>query len=90
MGCLIALLILVSPRLALIVLHLGWDYLNPISPFWAVLGWLFLPWTTLWCAYVYNNGGDFSGLNLVLLIVAILFDLAASASGSSSRHRHQE
>ena len=88
-GCIIALLILCGPRLMLIILHLSRGFMDPISTLWAILGWLFMPWTTLWCCYVYGQHGVFTGWNLVILIIAILADWGTNGSASHDR-RHQE
>jgi hypothetical protein len=52
---------------------------------WTLLGFLFLPWTTL--AYVYVYPGGIVGFEWVVLIVALFFDL--SGHGGSYRHRNR-
>ncbi len=52
---------------------------------WGVLGFLFLPWTTL--AYLYVFPGGITGYEWLILVVAILFDL--SGHGGGYRHRHR-
>ncbi len=51
---------------------------------WAILGFLFLPWTTL--AYLYVFPGGVTGYEWIILIIAVLFDL--SGHGGGYRHRH--
>ncbi len=51
---------------------------------WTLLGFLFLPWTTL--AYLYVFPGGIVGAEWIVLIIALFFDL--SGHGGSYRHRH--
>ena len=50
---------------------------------WTLLGFLFLPWTTL--AYLYVFPGGIVGYEWIVLAVAFLIDL--SGHGGSYRHR---
>jgi len=84
-GCLVVLGLLLGPRFLLLILHLTQGFMDPISTLWAVLGWLFMPFTTFWCCYVYGQGGRFDGENLVVLIIAILIDLSSDGGASSCR-----
>jgi hypothetical protein len=52
---------------------------------WTVLGFLFLPWTTLAYLYVFPRG--VVGYEWIVLIVAVLFDL--SGYSGSFRHRNR-
>ena len=49
------------------------------SPLFFLLGWLFLPWTTLIYALAEPNG--LSPLNLVFLVLAVLLDLGTWGAG---------
>ena len=51
---------------------------------WAVIGFIFLPWTTLAYLYVFPNG--VVGFEWAILVIAVLIDL--SSHGGSYRHRH--
>jgi hypothetical protein len=86
MWFLILFLLSVSPRLVLFIMWLATDYLNHAFNewFWPVLGFIFMPWTTLWCAYVYNNGG-FTDWHIVVLIICVLSDLSGDASASNPK-----
>jgi hypothetical protein len=84
MGCLIALLGLITPRFVLVMLWLFTNYLNRafdsfILPF---LGFLFLPTTTLAYAVAQNAFNGLRGFGLVLLILGILIDLGVIGSGA--------
>ena len=50
---------------------------------WTLLGFLFLPWTTL--AYLYVFPGGIVSYEWIVLILALFFDL--SGHGGSYRHR---
>ncbi|HEX2358438.1 MAG TPA: hypothetical protein VHH72_01345 [Solirubrobacterales bacterium] len=90
MGCLVALLALFSPRLALIALWLFSDVLGDAYDSWLVplLGFFLLPWTTLAYAVMYVAGTDrVYGLEWFIVILAFLIDLGAYVH--SSRWRDQ-
>ena len=89
MGCLVALLALISPRLALVGLWLFGDLLDRAFDSWVVpvLGFLFLPWTTLGYAVMWiagrNGVHDFEWF---IVGLAFLFDVSSYAhSGRYSR-----
>lgn len=77
MPCLLGCLALSIPRIVLLILWLFTGYLNRAfeSNFWLLLGFLFLPLTTLAYAWAKNTNGSVEGLYLVLVIVALLVDL---------------
>jgi hypothetical protein len=61
-----------------------WDaaFDNIILP---ILGFLFLPWTTL--AYVLVFQGGLSALDWILIIVAVLVDLGSYGGGYRNREK---
>ena len=85
--CLGILLALFSPRLLIAVLFFFTDYLSRAyhSFIWPLLGFFFLPWTTLAYAFAINAHGSVSGLYLVLVVVAVFADL--SSHGGGARYR---
>ncbi len=88
--CLVVLLLLISPRLFLVGVWLLSNWYNAFdSRLVAILGWLFLPYTSLAWMYIYfHNGGRIEGGYLVLLILAILIDIGVFSGGRSSmKHR---
>jgi hypothetical protein len=90
MGCFVALLALLSPRLALFVAWLFTDWLELAYEDWIVpvLGFFLLPWTTLAYAVMYVAGTNrVSGFEWFIVILAFFFDLASWAQGSRSRAR---
>lgn len=85
--CLLLILALLGPRVAIIVLALFSTFFE--RPFDGllipVLGWIFLPFTTLAYAWSINQYGEVSGLGLLLVIVAALVDIGAIGGGASRR-----
>lgn len=89
MCCIFAALGLVGPRLALIVWWLI-DRTRLLAAFdgrllTAVLGLLFLPWTTLAWAAVWAPGTHVSGFGWAIVALGVLFDLSSYGSGRASR-----
>jgi hypothetical protein len=82
MGCIVAVLAAVVPR---VLVLLGWyndqaawnDAFG--SPVWLLLGFLFVPWTTFFFALFAPSG--FGGLSLVVLLVALVVDVATWGGG---------
>ena len=77
MPCLLLIILLAFPRIALVLLFLFSNYLQRayhglILP---LLGFLFLPLTTLAYAWMANTRQPIAGINLVILIVAVVIDL---------------
>jgi len=91
MGCILALLALFFPRIIIILVWLFSDYLEDAyqTMLWPVLGFFFMPLTTLAYAFAWHyGGGSIQGLGLVVLIVAVLMDLSSWGGGwRSSRKR---
>lgn len=88
MGCLLGCLGLAFPRLVLVVLWIT-DYLDTAyeSVAWPLLGFLFLPLTTITYAWIINSNGEVSGLYTVAVTLAVLADLGVlgGSRGSVSR-----
>ena len=84
MVCLLVLLILLFPRVALALLFLFSTYLErPYhnSIILLLLGFIFLPLTTLTYAWMFHSGMPAEGINLLWLMVAALIDLGAMGGG---------
>ena len=89
MGCLVVILFLAFPRVALLLLflfsnYLGRAYHGLLLP---LLGFFFLPLTTLVYAWMANNGQSTQGINLIILIVAVLIDVGGLGGGEYHRRR---
>ena len=89
MPCLLLILFLAFPRIALLLLFLFSNYLQHayhglIIP---LLGFVFLPLTTLAYAWMANSGLPTTGLNLLILIIAVVIDLGGIGGGEYHRRR---
>jgi hypothetical protein len=90
MPCLLAVIALMFPRLLMAVLWFFTDWFSGVfsSTLWPVLGFIFLPVTTLWYSVVFNKyGGEWSTFNIVLLVIAIMIDMGSWNSGYRNRNR---
>jgi hypothetical protein len=88
MGCLLPLLAIFMPRLALFLIFLftNWFALAYRSVLWPLLGFFFMPYTTLaWMAAMILNNHQLNPLWIGVLVVAVLFDLGGQ--GHSARRR---
>ena len=86
MPCLVGLLGLITPRVVIVLLVIFTDYIGRAfdGVLLPLLGFIFLPTTTLAWAFAQNsNNGKVSGLYLVLVIVAVLLDLGLIGGGRS-------
>ena len=89
MGCLLALVALISPRFALILIWLFSDSLSRAMDGWLLpfLGFFLLPWTTL--SYVafwdWGSGREVTGFEWFFVVLAFLLDVGAFAQGARSR-----
>jgi hypothetical protein len=90
MPCLLGVLALVFPRLMLVLVWLFSDYLGRAydTVLWPLLGFFFLPLTTLAWAFAMNStGGSVSGSYLALVVVAVVVDLGLVGGRRASRRR---
>ena len=88
MPCLLALLALISPRLALFAMWLFSSLLDRAYDSWVlpVLGFFLLPWTTLAYAVMWDVGTrDVNGFEWFIVILAFLADLGSYVGGRSYR-----
>ena len=87
MPCLLALLALISPRLALFALWLFSNMLDRAYEGWLlpVLGFFLLPWTTLAYAVMWDSAHRVHGFEWFIVVLAFLADLGAYAGGRSYR-----
>jgi hypothetical protein len=87
MGCLLAIVGLITPRLVMVVLWLFSDYLSRAFEtfLWPFLGFLFLPTTTLAYAVAQNSFDGIRGVGLAILIAGVLIDFGLLGGGARSR-----
>lgn len=84
MPCLLILLIAAFPR---VVLVLMWLFSNVLDRAYhglviPLLGFFFLPITTIVYAWMVTNGMPIAGINILILVIAVLLD--AGSHGSST------
>jgi len=87
--CLLLIIFLAFPRIALVLLFLFSNYLQRayhglILP---LLGFIFLPLTTLAYAWMTNTRQTIAGINLLILIVAVVIDLGGLSRGEYHRRK---
>lgn len=99
--CLLASLLIGAPRLGLVIwwfadpvrfalMFPAWSLgTNLYVPGWAlpVLGFIFLPWTTV--AYVWVAPGGLTLIKWVILAIAFLIDLSTHGGGRSAYRRRR-
>ena len=90
MGCILAIIALAVPRVLMVIAFLGTNWFERAfaTRLWPLLGFVFMPYTTL--AYIVamlNNNHAVTGGWLVLLIVAIVVDVAHWGGGGRTYRR---
>ena len=90
MCCLVTLLFLLGPSVATVV----WWLVNPMrfnlafnSVILPILGFVFLPWTTLMYLAGWSPGQGVQGLDWVWIGIALLIDISANAGGAYGNRR---
>lgn len=86
-GCIVALIGLAAPRFAIFLLWLFSDRMAiAFSGFFeAFLGFLLLPFTTLFFALVYAPVGGVSGFGWLIVAFGLALDLGSYANGAKAR-----
>jgi len=86
MCCFFAALFAFGPRLAILV----WWLINPVlwqlaftNIIWGILGFIFLPWTTIFYVLVFPGG--IVGFDWIWLGLGVLFDIGSYASSAARR-----
>jgi len=87
MPCLLLILFLAFPRIALVLMFLFSNYLQRaynglLIP---LLGFIFLPLTTLAYAWMENSHQAIAGINLIILIIAVIIDVGGLGGGEYHR-----
>jgi hypothetical protein len=84
MGCLFALLALITPRVVIFLLWFFTHWFRGVfnSALWLVLGFLFLPTTLLWYTAVQHwYGGQWTLWPVVGLVIALAIDVSPARKG---------
>ena len=89
MPFLVGCLALGTPRVAIVLVILFSNYIGRAydSTLWPLLGFFFMPLTTLSYAFAINSNGSVDGMHLVLVVVTVLLDLGLVGAGSKTRWR---
>ena len=92
MPCLLVIGGLTVPRVVIVFLWLFSSYLERAfdSVLWPVLGFFFLPTTTLAWAWAENTRGEIAGVHAVIVVLAVLLDLGIIGGGRSSFGRNRK
>ncbi len=88
MPCQIAVLALLSPRLAIFALFLFTDVLARAWDSWVIplIGFFILPWTTLaWAAMFWLGKGGVDGFEFLIVVFAFVIDIGSYIGGARSR-----
>jgi hypothetical protein len=89
MGCFLALLALISPRLVLFLLALFSSVLSRAFSSWIIplLGFFILPWTTLAYAafWDWGPGHHVTGYEWIFVALGFVIDLSSYAGGRRAR-----
>lgn len=92
MPCLLVLVILFFPRVVLVLMFLLTNYLQRafhgglLVP---LLGFIFLPITTIVYAWEINNGLALAGINLLWLLIAVIIDVSGWGGGGLHARRRR-
>ena len=86
-GCLVALVALFSPRLALVII---WIFTERVDRAFdgfllPLLGLVFLPWTTLFYVVAYAPVAGVTGIGWLFVIFGFLADLSSYFGGAYSQ-----
>ena len=89
MPCLIALLMLAFPRVAVALLYVFSSFFEHahLDILVVLLGFLFLPLTLIVYGWTITTGHSVSGLYLIAIIIAVLADIGFLGGGEAHRRR---
>ena len=89
MPCCLVIAVLMFPRIILVCLFLLSNYLERAYHAMIVplIGFFFLPTTTLAYAWLTNTHRPLEGVNLLILILAVLIDAGGLGGGEYHRRR---
>jgi hypothetical protein len=90
-GCILAVIAAISPRFVIFLLWIFSDRLTIAfrSGWEGILGFLFLPYATLFYALVYSPGKGVDGFGWVIVALGLLLDLSSFMFSSRRRWRRE-
>lgn len=86
MPCLLGCLAIGFPRVVILLLVIFSDWIGQAyaTTIWPLLGFFFLPYTTLaYALAIHQNNGSVTGVWLVLVVIAVLADLGTFGGGGA-------
>jgi hypothetical protein len=89
MPCFLVVAILAFPRAILVLMFLFTTYLQRAyhGMLLPLLGFFFLPLTTVVYAWLVNSGRHLEGINLLFLVLAVVIDAGGLSGGEYHRRR---
>jgi hypothetical protein len=89
MPCLLLIVLLAFPRVVMVLMFLFSNYLQRAYSGLLIplLGFFFLPLTTIAYAWMVNSRLPLEGINVVILIVAVIIDMGGWGGGEWHRRR---
>lgn len=89
MPCLLVLLAFFFPRLVIVLLWLFTTYIRDAfsGVLLPILGFIFLPYTTLVFVWAKISHGSIDGIYAVALVLAVLWDLGVIGGGAKARKK---
>ena len=91
--CAVLVFLFLGPRFAIAALALFSGYLGRAfggGILLPVVGWIFLPWTTLAYAWAINSRGEVVGFQAMVVVVAVLADLGVIGGGAAKRRKRRD
>lgn len=87
MPCLVALFAFFFPRIAILLIVIFSDYIGAAykTTLWPLLGFFFMPYTTLAYAWAINTNQSVSGIYLIVVILAVLLDFGVLGGGARTK-----
>jgi ABC-type Na+ efflux pump permease subunit len=85
----LAILGLITPRIIILILWIFSSYIGRAidSALWSILGFVFLPTTTLMYAVAQNSFDGLEGWGLVLFVLGVVVDFGLIGGGARARRR---
>ncbi len=91
MPCLLGIIAYSFPRVVILLVWVFSHYLGRAysTALWPVLGFVFMPLTTLAYALAINSHGSLSGFYLFIFVLAVLLDLGTHGAGPLAKGRRR-
>ena len=92
MPCVVGCLALIAPRVAIVLVVVFSDYIGRAydTTVWPLVGFLFMPLTTLAYAWAMNSHGTVTGAYLVVVVIAVLLDLGLIGGSGAGARRYRD